>query len=123
MDCDIVRLLFLSSHDTHFFHLLTNPPSTQDMSRWFLDLSSSGTMKQVLLSLDFDSALAFIDYTNNPSIWPHLSRLGMDGCGSLVEAFGTGEKRLIDVIILHHDLSLSHMAFFRSSWSLNLVNL
>ncbi|OWZ42886.1 hypothetical protein C343_03914 [Cryptococcus neoformans C23] len=82
-----------------------------DMSRWLLNVSSSGTKNQVARVLasgfltlhptladqgDCDNALAIIEYTNNTSCTLHLSRTGMSGYESSVEVFGTGEKLLVD---------------------------
>lgn len=94
-----------------------------DMSRWLLNVSSSGTKNQVARVLasgfltlhptladqgDCDNALAIIEYTNNTSCTLHLSRTGMSGYESSVEVFGTGEKLLVDVspspFISHHTL-------------------
>lgn len=77
-----------------------------DMSRWLLSTASAGRgeVKRVLASGlitahpeletqgDCDNAFGIIEYTNGTTCTLHLSRTGMGGYDSLVEAYGMGQK-------------------------------
>jgi myo-inositol 2-dehydrogenase/D-chiro-inositol 1-dehydrogenase len=77
-----------------------------DMSRWLLSTDQVGRaeVKRVLASGlitahpeleaqgDCDNAFGIIEYTNGTTCTLHLSRTGMGGYDSLVEAYGMGQK-------------------------------
>lgn len=81
-----------------------------DMSRWLLNTSSAGRgeVKRVVASGlitahpelveqdDCDNAFGIIEYTNDTTCTLHLSRTGMGGYDSTVEAYGMEQKVVVD---------------------------
>ncbi|KAL1405940.1 hypothetical protein Q8F55_007622 [Vanrija albida] len=75
-----------------------------DMARWLLRepvksvyAAGSTTLIPELTALgDVDNALAIITFASGAQATLHLSRTGMGGYESVVEAFGTGGKAVVD---------------------------